>query len=396
MIRRLCCKSIVLSACLCLCIAESHACLNPDCEFDFISKYTPDELAAFQLSSPPIHKSVDANSYCMEIKWIADYSYFAQYGSGVTSKVNSILNKIENIFMNNGISLTIKNEGSVNIYTSYSSDPYSNPSALPCHPSYAQTPTQGCSTVAKVLHKFEQQTNAVTSDAVMLFSSQALSNHGVANTHLLCTGYSRAIGLSHHKTGRYELSETIQAAIMAHELIHIIRADGQHDEQGSSLMSPAGPNNGWTGLNSYDQSVINQHLSSYSCFSCSTASCFDLVQNQGETGVDCGGPCPTACATCFDLVQNQGETGVDCGGPCPNICLPGDCTTADGYYSGTYTGTHDYKAPNYMILPQINNQTTIPIGADIDMSGGSRVTLLPGFKALPGSVYKAYIENCAN
>ncbi|MGB9608938.1 MAG: hypothetical protein ACPL3E_01025 [Minisyncoccia bacterium] len=26
--------------------------------------------------------------------------------------------------------------------------------------------------------------------------------------------------------------------------------------------------------------------------------------------------------TCFDHKQNQGEEGVDCGGPCPKICLP--------------------------------------------------------------------------
>ena len=44
--------------------------------------------------------------------------------------------------------------------------------------------------------------------------------------------------------------------------------------------------------------------------------CSDGIQNWGELGVDCGGPCPP-CPTCFDGVQNQNETGVDCGGPCP-------------------------------------------------------------------------------
>ena len=48
----------------------------------------------------------------------------------------------------------------------------------------------------------------------------------------------------------------------------------------------------------------------------SIASCNDGAQNQGETDIDCGGPC-AACANCNDKVQNQGETGVDCGGPCP-------------------------------------------------------------------------------
>jgi uncharacterized membrane protein len=43
------------------------------------------------------------------------------------------------------------------------------------------------------------------------------------------------------------------------------------------------------------------------------------MQNQEETGVDCGGPCPS-CAiipgSCYDGTKNQGETGIDCGGPC--------------------------------------------------------------------------------
>ena len=47
--------------------------------------------------------------------------------------------------------------------------------------------------------------------------------------------------------------------------------------------------------------------------------CEDDIQNQGETDVDCGGPCE-ACPTCEDDIQNQGETGVDCGGPCATNC----------------------------------------------------------------------------
>ncbi|VVB51050.1 Carboxypeptidase regulatory-like domain protein [uncultured archaeon] len=43
--------------------------------------------------------------------------------------------------------------------------------------------------------------------------------------------------------------------------------------------------------------------------------CDDGVKNQGESGVDCGGPCPK-CPTCFDGLQNQDETDVDCGGTC--------------------------------------------------------------------------------
>lgn len=28
--------------------------------------------------------------------------------------------------------------------------------------------------------------------------------------------------------------------------------------------------------------------------------------------------------SCFDGIQNQGEEGVDCGGPCVNVCIPGN------------------------------------------------------------------------
>ncbi len=48
---------------------------------------------------------------------------------------------------------------------------------------------------------------------------------------------------------------------------------------------------------------------------CADASCADEIRNQGETGVDCGGPCEP-CPSCDDGLLNQGETGVDCGGPC--------------------------------------------------------------------------------
>jgi len=47
-------------------------------------------------------------------------------------------------------------------------------------------------------------------------------------------------------------------------------------------------------------------------------SCYDNIKNQGEQGVDCGGPC-SACSvkpSCYDNIKNQGEQGVDCGGPC--------------------------------------------------------------------------------
>eukprot|EP00961_Rhodomonas_salina_P206235 2783975-Rhodomonas_salina.1 len=55
------------------------------------------------------------------------------------------------------------------------------------------------------------------------------------------------------------------------------------------------------------------------------STCSDGLQNQDETGVDCGGTVcgPGSCETCSDGEQNQGETGVACGGPCEASRLRG-------------------------------------------------------------------------
>lgn len=63
------------------------------------------------------------------------------------------------------------------------------------------------------------------------------------------------------------------------------------------------------------------------------ATCTDGIQNQDETGVDCGGATCPACETCSDGIQNQDETGIDCGG----VCAP--CPTCtDGIQNGDETG----------------------------------------------------------
>ncbi len=48
--------------------------------------------------------------------------------------------------------------------------------------------------------------------------------------------------------------------------------------------------------------------------------CYDGIQNNNETGIDCGGQCPP-CFTCYDRQKNQDETDIDCGG---SICKPCD------------------------------------------------------------------------
>lgn len=52
--------------------------------------------------------------------------------------------------------------------------------------------------------------------------------------------------------------------------------------------------------------------------------CFDEVRNQGEVGIDCGGPCEECKPRCDDRVLNGTEQFIDCGG---EDCVP--CATCD-------------------------------------------------------------------
>jgi hypothetical protein len=100
---------------------------------------------------------------------------------------------------------------------------------------------------------------------------------------------------------------------------------------------------------------------------CIIADCIDGVTNGPETDLDCGGPTCAPCGdnlkclidadciskicdptaklctpgTCSDTVQNQGETGVDCGGPscgpCPTVLLlAGGTTGPNGLMGGVF------------------------------------------------------------
>ncbi len=68
------------------------------------------------------------------------------------------------------------------------------------------------------------------------------------------------------------------------------------------------------------------------CTAC-PVSCTDGILNQDETGVDCGGSCPP-CSTCSDEIQNQGETGIDCGGPCPACPIDNTVLLASYFETG--------------------------------------------------------------
>jgi len=92
--------------------------------------------------------------------------------------------------------------------------------------------------------------------------------------------------------------------------------------------------------------------------SCSTPTCSDGIQNQGEAGIDCGGPCPTACppiiipTACsnntYTLPASSSANFYDDGGP------GGDCSTdgAAGNFAnaGCLTTTTICAAPGEFLI----------------------------------------------
>ncbi|MCC6849252.1 MAG: hypothetical protein IT294_12185 [Deltaproteobacteria bacterium] len=115
-----------------------------------------------------------------------------------------------------------------------------------------------------------------------------------------------------------------------------------------------------------------------------TPTCSDGLQNQGESDVDCGGPCAGCppgggcttgadctsgvCAsgvcqapTCSDGVQNQSETDVDCGGPCAACPPGGGCATGADCTSGVCIG-NVCQAPTCSDGVQNQGETAVDCG----------------------------------
>lgn len=80
---------------------------------------------------------------------------------------------------------------------------------------------------------------------------------------------------------------------------------------------------------SWDGKVFNTAIVLYSSFyqGVEMPSCTDGVKNQGERGIDCGGPCelePYLEDCCDNQVKDEDEEGVDCGGVC-EVCKEKTC-----------------------------------------------------------------------
>ena len=111
--------------------------------------------------------------------------------------------------------------------------------------------------------------------------------------------------------------------------------------------------------------------------------CTDGLQNQGELGIDCGGPCPAICgatATCTDGIMNGDEEDIDCGGSCPDACTT-TATCTDGLMNGNETGIDcggpDCPACTSTCAAPVNNATSYVLdGANV--AGDIVTTTTPG------------------
>lgn len=116
--------------------------------------------------------------------------------------------------------------------------------------------------------------------------------------------------------------------------------------------------------------------------------CDDGIQNQGETEIDCGGPNCAVCPTCFDGIQNQDETGPDCGGI---QCTPCDCTDISKIVSSDIiTNTLERYQSHVITIGQVTVDQ--PISASY--YAGNFLVLSPQFEVKSGAELLLSIDAC--
>lgn len=106
------------------------------------------------------------------------------------------------------------------------------------------------------------------------------------------------------------------------------------------------------------------------------ASCADGIQNQGETGMDCGGPNCQPCAvapTCTDGMQNGDETGIDCGGSCPEPCAGGMTGTVE--VTANITSDATWNADN---IYELQGRIVVTSGVTLTIEPGTIIKAFAG------------------
>ena len=87
-------------------------------------------------------------------------------------------------------------------------------------------------------------------------------------------------------------------------------------------------------------------------------SCDNGVKDQGEAGVDCGGPCKH-CNSCTNGVRDGDEAEVDCGGSCPACFIECDSNASCGMprWNNPYCGEDHSVYQDYVIFTCANPGT---------------------------------------
>ncbi len=345
---------------------------------------------------------------CVKIYFELERDLVVEKGgtAGASNWISGVFSVVQTLYNNENISTQI-----AQIYAWTTNDNY---------------PTNGTSNAltafrTRVNNGLSNGTITNNFDVGHLVSRGAPSNGGVAWVDALCSSYAYAyswVGSGYNAFPTY--SWTVN--VIAHEMGHNLGSPHTHScswsggaldncytTEGGCPKGPA-PANGGTimsychlgggpginfnnGFGTQPGNLIRNKVNGASCLAdCGGGggdpTCNDGIQNQGETGVDCGGPCP-ACPTCNDGIQNQGETGVDCGGPCD------PCSSTS--YCASKANNNNYEYIKNVAFSNINNTTGKDGGygnytsltANINQGSSYPISITPGFTS---SSYKEYFE----
>ena len=275
---------------------------------------------------------------CIRLYIEADNDIYVNKGgaTGTTNYITGLMNQVITLYANESISSVMSQLVLWDVTSPYSS-----------------TSSSG------MLDDFQANTSSINGDLGQLFSYQAsggiaagfsgLCNPNVDNslcfssinsTYATVPTYSWSVMVATHEFGHLWGSRHTHACVWNGNNTAI---DGCSGSTEGTCQLPGYPAEGGTimsychlqsvginfnnGFGPQPGNVIRNSVANATCTAvCGPASCEDGIQNQDETGVDCGGSTCPACPTCDDGIQNGEELGVDCGGP---DCAPCPCDGQD-------------------------------------------------------------------
>ncbi len=103
---------------------------------------------------------------------------------------------------------------------------------------------------------------------------------------------------------------------------------------------------------------------------------------------------PEGAPSCFDGIQNQDETGIDCGGTSCNPCTSDGCVS-DYASANKLTGLADTSA-DFETNGVIESCQVIGVNAIVDYDSQSEVLLDVGFEVKIGAEIEIFIDGCNN